>query len=60
MAYVGQQFLPGERVPVSGVYSCSACSGTTNFSTDVKGHVFPPSHCAGHRWQLVRATPHQL
>lgn len=58
MAYEGQEFNPGDRVPVSGIYRCTGCRGTVNFSTDVQGHVFPPSHCRGHHWQLVQATPH--
>ena len=58
MAYIGQQFSPGERVPVSGIYRCTGCQGTANFSTDVKGHIFPPNHCRGYQWQLVQATPH--
>ncbi|HLJ85681.1 MAG TPA: hypothetical protein VKZ53_02600 [Candidatus Angelobacter sp.] len=58
MAYVGQQFDPGESVPTSGIYRCTGCNNTTNFSTNVKGHVFPPSHCPGKKWQLVQETPH--
>ena len=58
MAYSGQQFSPGDQVPVSGIYACTGCNGTKTFSTDVKGHTFPPSHCHGAKWKLVQETPH--
>lgn len=58
MANVGQQFRPGQQVPISGIYACTGCRASASFSTDVKGHIFPPSHCHGSQWQLVQATPH--
>lgn len=57
MAYPGQQFSPGDTVPVSGIYACTQCSNNQSFSTDVKGHRFPPSHCHGAKWRLVQETP---
>lgn len=59
MAYVGQTFNPGDVVPESGIYACSQCSGgQISYSTDVKGHRFPPSHHPGSQWKLVQKTPH--
>lgn len=58
MAYIGQQFSPGEQVRGSGIYACTGHDCRRTFSTDVKGHVFSPSHCSGAKWQLVQETPH--
>lgn len=58
MTDVGQQFRLGEQVPISGIYACTGRNCTKTVSTDVKAHVFPPSHCPGAKWQLVQATPH--
>ena len=58
MTYVGQTFKPGDVVPQSGIYACTGCNVSNSFSTDVKGHRFPPSHCHGALWRLVQATPH--
>jgi len=58
MANIGDRFSPGQVVPVSGIYRCTACASRT-FSTDVRGKVFPPSHCQGARWELVEMTPHK-
>lgn len=60
MANVGDSFEPGARVPDSGIYACTKC-GTHRqhfYSTDVKGHRFPPSHHPGAKWKLVEKTPH--
>ncbi|MGW3360334.1 hypothetical protein ACWDFL_33895 [Streptomyces bungoensis] len=37
---------PGEIVPQSGIYECH-CGQGHEYSTDVKGHRFPPLHEAG-------------
>jgi len=58
MAYVGQEFNPGEVVPESGIYICTHCGSRQSFSTDVKGHRFPPGHHPGAKWRLVERTPH--
>jgi len=58
MAYIGQEFSPGEVVPESGIYACTRCGSQHSFSTDVKGHRFPPSHHDGAKWKLVQRTPH--
>ncbi|MEU6323336.1 hypothetical protein [Streptomyces sp. NPDC047009] len=44
---------PGEIVPVSGIYECD-CGRDHEYSTDVKGHRFPPLHqaCSGSGWRL--------
>jgi hypothetical protein len=59
MARLGDKFSPGEIVLVSGIYRCTACGSRSSFSTDVRGKVFPPSHHAGAKWELVEATPHR-
>lgn len=48
-----QTFRPGEQVPVSGIYECD-CGQNHRFSTDVKGHPFPPvpEDCSGATWKL--------
>jgi hypothetical protein len=44
---------PGEIVPLSGIYECD-CRQGHEYSTDVKGHRFPPLHqaCSGSGWRL--------
>ncbi|MGI5138117.1 MULTISPECIES: hypothetical protein [unclassified Streptomyces] len=44
---------PGEIVSVSGIYECD-CGRDHEYSTDVKGHRFPPLHqaCSGSGWRL--------
>ncbi|MFG2309256.1 hypothetical protein ACGFS9_11390 [Streptomyces sp. NPDC048566] len=44
---------PGEIVPVSGIYACD-CGRGHHWSTDVKGHRFPPmpGDCTGESWSL--------
>lgn len=59
MAYQGQVFSPGDIVPESGIYQCTRCGDNSSFSTDVRGHRFPPSHCTGAKWKLVEMTPHR-
>ncbi|WP_079133993.1 hypothetical protein [Streptomyces sp. EN23] len=48
---------PGEIVPASGIYACD-CGGEHHWSTDVKGHRFPPlpSGCSGRSWTLQEPT----
>ncbi|MCZ4098922.1 hypothetical protein G3I60_39630 [Streptomyces sp. SID13666] len=53
---------PGEFVPASGIYVCD-CGGGHHWSTDVKGHRFPPlpSDCTGESWALkTQAHPEFL
>ncbi|MEV5567895.1 hypothetical protein AB0L54_34330 [Streptomyces sp. NPDC052196] len=47
-------YRPGEIVPESGIYECE-CAGHHRYSTDVRGHRFPPPHdeCTGPGWKLV-------
>lgn len=60
MAQIGDTFSPGEFVPNSGIYVCTQCGGgQIEFSTDVAGHRFPPSHHAGAKWRLKEKTPHR-
>ncbi|MEU5689665.1 hypothetical protein [Streptomyces venezuelae] len=49
-----QIFKPGEIVPESGIYECE-CGQHHRYSTDVRGHRFPPPHqgCTGTGWKLV-------
>ncbi|WP_018545983.1 hypothetical protein [Streptomyces sp. LaPpAH-108] len=51
-------FHPGDVVPTSGIYECD-CDRAHEYSTDVKGHRFPPLRhdCGGHGWRLKAATP---
>ncbi|SEE49338.1 hypothetical protein SAMN05216483_6394 [Streptomyces sp. 2131.1] len=44
---------PGEIVPESGIYECD-CGAGHHWSTDVKGHRFPPlpPGCPGGAWAL--------
>lgn len=44
---------PGEIVPESGIYECD-CGAGHHWSTDVKGHRFPPlpAGCPGGAWAL--------
>ncbi|MBF4134883.1 MULTISPECIES: hypothetical protein [Streptomyces] len=44
---------PGEIVPESGIYACD-CGQGHHWSTDVKGHRFPPlpAGCPGAAWSL--------
>ncbi|MFD7425919.1 hypothetical protein ACFV6Z_02455 [Streptomyces sp. NPDC059818] len=44
---------PGEIVPESGIYACD-CGAAHHWSTDVKGHRFPPfpAGCSGSAWAL--------
>ncbi|MFD4973643.1 hypothetical protein [Streptomyces sp. NPDC058424] len=46
-------YHPGEIVPESGIYECD-CGQHHEYSTDVKGHRFPPLHdsCSGSAWKL--------
>jgi hypothetical protein len=50
-------FHPGEIVPTSGIYECD-CGQPHEYSTDVKGHRFPPLHdgCSGSGWKLKVAS----
>ncbi|RPK56378.1 hypothetical protein EES44_26860 [Streptomyces sp. ADI96-15] len=45
---------PGEIVPESGIYACDCGQGHHHWSTDVKGHRFPPlpAGCPGGTWSL--------
>lgn len=47
------RYRPGEIVPTSGIYECD-CGHAHQWSTDVKGHRFPPppDGCSGHTWKL--------
>ncbi|MGW4303641.1 hypothetical protein [Streptomyces sp. NPDC004376] len=51
-------YHPGDVVPASGIYECD-CGRAHEYSTDVKGHRFPPLRhdCGGHGWRLKAATP---
>ncbi|MGX4695160.1 hypothetical protein [Streptomyces sp. JNUCC 63] len=51
-----QIYHPGEIVPESGIYECDC--GQHQWSTDVKGHRFPPMHegCSGSGWKLKAAA----
>jgi hypothetical protein len=53
----GDVFHPGQTVPVSGIYECDSGCGH-RWSTDVKGHTFPPTQegCSGQGWKLAKAT----
>ncbi|MFG2895408.1 hypothetical protein [Streptomyces sp. NPDC048248] len=44
---------PGEVVPDCGIYECD-CGQAHHWSTDVKGHRFPPhpQGCSGSTWTL--------
>ncbi|MFB7734817.1 hypothetical protein ACFC08_10575 [Streptomyces sp. NPDC056112] len=46
-------YHPGEVVPRSGIYECD-CGQGHEYSTDVKGHRFPPLHeaCSDSGWKL--------
>jgi hypothetical protein len=57
---VGDQFHPGQIVPVSGIYRCTTDTDHTFESTDVKEHRFPPlpAGCKGGAWVLERAATH--
>ncbi|MFK4068192.1 hypothetical protein [Streptomyces sp. NPDC029674] len=48
-----QIFQPGEIVPESGIYECR-CGQHHRYSTDVRGHRFPPPQrdCTGTGWKL--------
>ncbi|MEW2258199.1 hypothetical protein [Streptomyces sp. NPDC047869] len=48
---------PGEILPQSGIYECD-CGQGHEYSTDVKGHRFPPLHeaCSGSGWKLKAAS----
>ncbi|MEW2289894.1 hypothetical protein [Streptomyces sp. NPDC047841] len=50
---------PVEIVPQSGIYECD-CGQGHGYSTDMKGHRFPPLHeaCSGSGWKLKAATSH--
>jgi hypothetical protein len=43
---------PGETVPATGIYWCSVCKTTKQFTA---GEVFPecPNMCGRGRWELV-------
>ncbi|TQJ85264.1 hypothetical protein [Streptomyces sp. SLBN-31] len=53
----GQIYHPGEVVPQSGIYECD-CGQSHEYSTDVKGHRFPPLQdgCSGSGWKLKTAA----
>ncbi|TGN73403.1 hypothetical protein E5082_32175 [Streptomyces griseoluteus] len=48
---------PGEIVSESGIYECD-CARHHAYSTDVKGHRFPPlpDACTGNGWPLKAAA----
>lgn len=50
-------FRPGEIVPESGIYECD-CGKRRGYSTDVRGHRFPPLQdaCSESGWHLKEAT----
>ncbi|MCH6163112.1 YjzC family protein [Streptomyces marispadix] len=50
-------FRPGEVVPQSGIYGCD-CGSRHRWSTDVRGHRFPPlpAGCTGSCWTLTTET----
>lgn len=50
-------FPPGEIVPDSGIHECD-CGQRHQYSTDVKGHRFPPlpDGCSGNGWKLKAAS----
>ncbi|MFE9674684.1 hypothetical protein ACFYO5_11290 [Streptomyces sp. NPDC006259] len=52
-----QVYHPGEVVPQSGIYQCD-CGQSHEYSTDVKGHRFPPlqNGCSGSGWKLKTAA----
>jgi hypothetical protein len=52
-----ETFRPGEKVPASGIYECDSGCGH-RWSTDVKGHRFPPlpDGCKGGGWRLATRT----
>ncbi|MBI0317776.1 MULTISPECIES: hypothetical protein [Streptomyces violaceusniger group] len=53
----GDVHHPGEIVPESGIYECD-CGQAHDYSTDVKGHRFPPlpAGCTGEGWKLKTAA----
>lgn len=55
----GQVYHPGETVPASGIYECDGQGCDHQWSTNVKGHTFPPMHgdCAGRGWRMKSQTP---
>jgi hypothetical protein len=48
---------PGGIVPASGIYECD-CGAGHHWSTDAKGHRFPPlpAGCAGRPWSMRTET----
>ncbi|MER6684626.1 hypothetical protein [Streptomyces olivaceoviridis] len=50
-------YHPGKIVPESGIYECD-CGQQHQWSTDMKGHRFPPLHdgCSGSGWKLMAAA----
>jgi hypothetical protein len=57
----GQVFRPGQTVPTSGIYECDGQDCDHQWSTNVKGHAFPPMQegCHGQGWKLRSETPHR-
>jgi len=57
---VGDQFHPGQIVPVSGIYRCTTDTDHTFESTDVKEHRFrhcpPVARAAPGSWNEPRPT----
>jgi hypothetical protein len=53
-----EAFHPGQIVPQSGIYQCDGECGH-QWSTDVKGHRFPPLNedCKGNGWKLKAKAP---
>ena len=62
MATVGNQFKPGEEVPISGIYKVvhDSYHAAEHEVTCVHGKRFPPCNHCGHRvrFVLVRAARH--
>lgn len=52
-------YHPGETVPASGIYECDGQGCDHQWSTNVKGHTFPPMRdgCAGQGWRMKSETP---
>jgi hypothetical protein len=55
----GDVFRPGSKVQASGIYECDSPGCDHQWSTNVKGHTFPPMQhgCDGRGWRLRNRTP---
>ncbi len=54
------KYRPGEKVPVSGIYSELTSTGLKLTEvTCVKNETFPPTKGAGYHFQLIHAAVHR-